>query len=173
MKTTDCTTCRSYMPDLLLDENFVAARPSLAAHLAACAECRGELVELRSTLALLDEFHAPEPSTYFDSKLHARLREAIAAEPEGFFERVRSFLLFSTGRQLRPALAMSLAFMLLIGGGTFAGIRQQHANDGAPTTSATVNDLKILDNNAQALQQMDQLLDEGSSSDDGGDSPTT
>jgi hypothetical protein len=35
----------------------------------------------------------------------------------------------------------------------------------AVQASPTVNDLKILDNNAKALQQMDQLLD---SSDDSG-----
>jgi hypothetical protein len=38
--------------------------------------------------------------------------------------------------------------------------------------SATVNDLKILDNNAQAYQQMDQLLDPAAN-DDSGDPPTT
>jgi hypothetical protein len=36
--------------------------------------------------------------------------------------------------------------------------------------SPTVNDLKILDNNAQALQQMDQLLD---SSDDSSGPPSS
>jgi hypothetical protein len=36
-----------------------------------------------------------------------------------------------------------------------------------------VNDLKILDNNAQALQQMDQLLDPNANNDDSGDPPTT
>jgi hypothetical protein len=37
--------------------------------------------------------------------------------------------------------------------------------------SATVNDLKILDNNSQALQQMDQLLD--SSGDDSSAPPAS
>jgi len=165
---TNCKDCRSHLPDLLLDEEYAAAHPGLSDHLAACTECRTELAELRSTFALLDVWEAPEPSPYFDSRLHARLREAVAAEPEGFWERARSFLLFSTGRQFRPALAGALSFVLLLsGGGAYLGLRPVPAQ-----TSATVNDLKILDNNAQALQQMDQLLDE-STADDSAAPPTT
>ena len=174
MKTTtnitDCKTCSTHMPDLLLDESFLAAHPEMTAHLASCTDCAKELTELRATFDLLDTWTAPEPSAYFDSKLHARLREAEAAQPEGFWERTRSFLLFSTGRGLRPALAGALAFAMLIGGGSF-GLYLQHQT---PPASATVNALKILDNNDQALQQMDQLLDDsGSSADDSANPPTT
>jgi len=155
---TDCKTCRAHLADLFLDESHIATHPQLAAHLAACKECTTELTALRSTFALLDDWTAAEPSPYFDSQLHVRLREAEAAAPEGFWERTRSFLLFSTGRTLRPALTGALAFAMLIGaGGLDLILHQSHIS---PATSATVNDLKILDNNAQALQQMDQLLDE-------------
>jgi hypothetical protein len=169
---TDCKTCRSHLPDLLLDP-AAAARADLSAHLVACADCRNELAQLRSTFALLDEWKAPEPSPFFDSRLQARLREAVAAQPEGFWERARSFLLFSTGRQLRPAMAGALAVILLAGGGgTFATFYTPGAQN--TPVSATVNDLKILDNNAQAEQQMDQLLDEsGSSTDDGATLPAS
>jgi hypothetical protein len=96
MKTEmTCKTCRTYLPDLLLDEEFAASRPEVAIHLAACADCGTELNELRATFALLDEYTAPEPSPYFDSRLHARLREAQAAEPESLWERVKSFVSFS------------------------------------------------------------------------------
>jgi anti-sigma factor RsiW len=169
---TNCKDCRSHLSDLLLDDAYVAAHPELAGHLAACAACRTELAELRSTFALLDTWEAPEPSPFFDSRLHARLREAVAAEPEGFWERTRSFLLFSTGRQFRPAMTGALAFALLLGGGTFVTLNQVNHTETA--ASATVNDLKILDNNAQALQQMDQLLDESApNTDDGSGPPTT
>lgn len=167
--TINCKTCRTHLADLLLDESYARAHPEIAMHMAACVECRTELEELQSTFALLDSWTAPEPSAYFDTKLHARLREAQASAPEGLWDRVRSFLMFSTGRGLRPAVAGALALVLVLGGGgTLAGI-YRHAG-GATQTSPTVNDLKILDNNAQALQQMDQLLD---SSDDNSASPTT
>lgn len=169
--TATCKSCRTHMPDLLLDETFLAGHPEVKEHLAACTECAAELAGLRATFELMDTWTAPEPSPYFDSRLHVRLREAQAAQPEGFWERTRSFFLFSTGRGLRPALAGALAFAMLVGGGSF-GLYLQHQAPSQP--SATVNDLKILDNNAQALQQMDQLLDDsGSSADDASAPPTT
>ena len=165
-RKTDCKSCREHLADLLLDEKYAAAHPELGAHLAACGECSAELAELKATFAVLDHWEAPEPSPYFDTRLRARLREAAAAEPEGLWERMRSFLMFSTGRKLRPALAGALALVMLAGGGSLFLFQ--------PTTdpvaaSPTVNDLKILDNNSQALQQMDQLLD--SSGDDNGAPP--
>jgi anti-sigma factor RsiW len=167
---TDCKTCRTALADLLLDESYAAAHPEVAEHMAACAECRKELEELQATFALLDEWKAPEPSAYFDSKLHARLREAQASEPEGFWARTRAFLTYSTGHRLRPALAGAMVLaVMLAGGGTFAGF-YQHNSGVAVQASPAVNDLKLLDNNAQAVQQMGQLLD---SSDDNSGPPSS
>jgi anti-sigma factor RsiW len=168
MKKIDCKSCREHLADLLLDESYAAKRPDIAAHMAACPECSVELAELQSTFALLDQWHAPEPSAFFDTKLKARLREAAASEPEGIWERMRSFLQFSTGRGLRPAMAGALALAMVASGGGFLISSYQRP---VVAPSAAVNDLRILDNNAQALQQMDQLLDSGS--DDNSDPPTT
>jgi hypothetical protein len=168
--TMNCKTCQTHLPDLLLDPEFEAAHPEAAAHLASCESCANELAELRATYALMDAWTAPEPSPYFDSKLRARVREAAAAQPEGLFERLYAFFTFSTRLQMRSALAGALMLVLLLGGGSFAGF--EYANRPGPQPSATVNDLKILDNNAQAYQQLDQLLDPNAS-DDSGDPPTT
>jgi hypothetical protein len=170
MNAMNCKTCKSHLPDLLLEGGYEAAHPEIAAHLKACESCATELAELRATMEAMDAWTVPEPSAYFDSRLRARVREAAAAQPEGFFERVYAFLTFSTGWHLRSAMSGVLMLVLLIGGGTFAGI--EIAGRPAPQQpSATVNDLKILDNNAQAYQQMDQLLDPNA--DDSGDPPTT
>jgi hypothetical protein len=166
---TDCKTCRSHMADLLLDANYAASHAELSSHLQTCTDCRTELNELRATFALLDEYAAPEPSPYFDSKLYARLREVQAEQPEGLWARVRSFLIFSTGRSFQPAVAAALALVLVAGGGgTFWQMRYAHNGAASPTTeaSATVNDLTVLDNNAQAEQQMSQLLDQSGSEDE-------
>lgn len=170
MNAMNCKTCKTHLPDLLLEEGFEAAHPEIAAHLKACESCATELAELRGTLELMDAWTAPEPSAYFDSRLRARVREAATAQPEGLLERMYAFLTFSTGRQLRSAMAGALMLVVLAGGGSFAGF--EIANHRQPQPSATVNDLKILDNNAQAYQQMDQLLDPNAN-DDSSDPPTT
>lgn len=160
----DCKTCRAALADLLLDESYAAEHPEVTEHMAACGDCRKDLEELQATFALLDDWTAPEPSAYFDGKLHARMREVQAADPEGFWSRTRSFVMYSTGRRLRPVLAGALVLaVMLAGGGTFAGL-YEHNSAVAVQDSPTVNDLKILDTNAQALQQMGQLLDQNDDS---------
>ena len=124
---------------------------------------------MQATFALLDTWEAPEPSPYFDQKLAVRLREEQAHSPAGWFEQLKSRLLFNTGRQFRPALAGALALILLVAGGTvanFAGLPHS-----APETSATVQDLQILDKNDQALQTMDQLLQDDAPADDSAAQP--
>ncbi len=164
----DCKTCRAALPDLLLDPVYATAHGDVAGHLEACTECKAELENLRATMSLMDEWTAPEPSPYFDSRLQVRLREAIAAGPEGFWERLRSRLLFNTGRQFRPAMVGALAFVLAIGGGVPFVLHMERQ-----TPSATIDDLKVLDNNEQAEQQMDQLLDDGNGADDTANPPTS
>jgi hypothetical protein len=73
-------------------------------------------------------------------------------------------LLFNTGRQFRPALAGALALILLVGGGTFANL--SGFGHSTPHVSAAVQDLQILDRNDQALQTMDQLLQDDGPGDD-------
>lgn len=169
----NCKDCESLFADMLLDPDSVpqATKTSFANHASTCVECRTGMEELQNTFAAMDDWTVPDPTPYFDTRLHARLREEQAKQPEGFLERIRSFLLFSTGRQLRPAVAGALALVLVVSGGSFVGIHGIQGVQNVPKASATVEDLRVLDNNAQALQQMDQLLDD--SGDDTDASPTT
>lgn len=166
----DCKAFQAAIPDLLLRESPLESHSASGRHLAACAACSREWTGLQATWVALDDWQSPEPTPFFDARMQARLREAMASPPESFLERMHSFFLFSTGRQLRPALGAALALVMLVGGGSgLIGLHQHRAaNDAA---SHTLNDLKVLDNNAQVLQQMDQLLDDGD--DDGGAPPTT
>lgn len=163
MNTIDCKTCRAEFPDLLSDASR-GLEPATEGHFRGCAECRAEFAELRATYALLDEWTAPEPSPYFDARVRAHLREAQQAAPEGLWERLMATLRFSTGRGLRPALAGVFLFVLLLGGGTVATFWPHQATEFPANASPTVNDLRIFDNNAQALQQMDLLDESGSDS---------
>jgi len=159
----NCHDCQSVLPDLLLDQTATSTAAARA-HVQSCAACQQEFASLKATIALLDNWEAPEPSAYFDQKLAVRLREEQAMAPEGWFERLRSHLLFNTGRQFRPTLAGTMALVLLIGGGTVVNLSYHEESVEA---SPTVQDLQILDRNAQALQTMDQLLQEESPVDDG------
>ena len=167
----NCRDCQSVLPDLLLDTT-ARANDAARAHIRSCAACHEEFASLEATFALLDTWTAPEPSIYFDQKLSVRLREEQAMAPAGWLERMRSRLLFNTGRQFRPALAGALALVLVIGGGTIANFAN-FSPPGKTEVSATVEDLQILDKNDQALQTMDQLLQEDNSTDDGPKAPPT
>jgi anti-sigma factor RsiW len=156
-KTMNCKTCKDALPDLLLDP-AAPANAAARAHIAVCAECARELASLETTFALLDSWQAPEVSPYFDQKLAVRLREEQAAPAAGWWERLRTRLTLNTGRQFRPALASAMALLLIAGGGSIGIANYQRAGVHAVQASAAVNDLQILDKNEQALQQMDQLL---------------
>ena len=160
-----CKDCKTALPDLILDP-AASENTTIQTHLASCAACNEEFISLQATFELLDLWLAPEPSPYFDQKLAVRLREEQAAPPAGWFERLRSSLLFNTGRQFRPALAGALALVLLLGGGT--AVTLNHLSSKTPA-SATIRDLQTLDKDAQVLQVMDQLLQEDNSSEE----PTT
>src|SRR3981081_4940558 len=66
-------------------------------HLADCAACGAKLEEIRQSMALLDEWRAPEPSPYFDVRLQAHLREEMSKPQTGWRQWFR-----------RPVLATGL-----------------------------------------------------------------
>jgi hypothetical protein len=162
----ECRKLEDRLPDLLLSKSAEASlSPSLRAHLASCSECVAKLDDLRATMRLLDEWHAPEVSPYFDSKLAARLRSEKEAVPAGFFERVQMWLRFGTNLQMKSAAAVA-ALAVILGAGSYAGFMQFHHDSDSQSISATVNDLQILDHNDQVISQLDVL-------DDGTDGPDT
>ncbi len=159
----NCTNCKAALPDLLLDP-VSAAAVRAKEHLSGCPTCEAEFASLQATFNVLDAWEAPEPTAWFDQRLAVLLRQEQASAPESWLERMRSRLLFNTGRQLRPVLAGALGLALLIGGGTVASIsgvlQPKHVE-----ASATVEDLQILDRNAQTFQTMDLLQDDGQADD--------
>jgi len=167
----NCKDCQSALPDLLLDPASVGAARAKN-HIAGCSACLEEFHSLQATFHLLDAWQAPEPSPWFDQRMAVLLRQEQAAAPAGWLERMRSRLLFNTGRQLRPALAGALAIAVLIGGGTAAsvsgGLYPRHTS-----VSAAVQDLQILDHNDKTFQAMDLLQDVGPADDGSTDSPTS
>ncbi len=104
----NCKEIRERLPDIITTAGMDAATPELEPefekHIASCAACAAHLDGLRKTMALLDEWQAPEPSPYFDTRFSARLREEMARPPAGWL-----------GWKRRPAWAVSLAAVVFVG----------------------------------------------------------
>src|SRR5258708_20125576 len=122
-----CKQIDELLPDLAAGMN--ASTPEVEIHIASCNDCAAHLRALQKTMALLDEWQAPEPSPYFDTRLRARLREEMARPAAGWVSWMR-----------RPAWTMSLAAVvfsrtLAIGIGGKSALFFPH---NIPTTPPTV-----------------------------------
>lgn len=150
----NCNEIRELMPDLAAGMN--EGGREVSTHLESCAECTGKLKEFRATMALLDEWEAPEPSPYFDTRLQARLREEQARKTAGWMAWLR-----------KPALAGAMA-LLLVGGVSFWRINQ-HGSQPVTTAHNTVavqadpgtavGDLQTLEKNNDLYANFDELDD--------------
>lgn len=154
----NCTQVRELLPDLAagMDKGTQDVRT----HIASCSTCAAKLQGFRQTMALLDQWQAPEPGPYFDTRLGARLREEMARPAAEWLYWVR-----------RPALALSLAALLVAGGlaianrdSLFPGEPERLAIvipvPGLPTQPGTaVGDLQALEKNDDLYADFD-VLDE-------------
>ena len=143
-----CNVIREMMPDLAA--GFNVATPEVNQHLATCTECAAKLEGFRATMALLDDWKAPEPSPYFDVRLRARLREE-AAKPLSWWQWVR-----------KPALAVSLAVLMVMSitffHADYGKHNDQYANV-ADDPGTAVGDLQALDKNNELYSDFDLLDD--------------
>jgi anti-sigma factor RsiW len=147
-----CNETRELMPDLA--SGLTAVTPEVKDHLDSCAECAGKLEAFRQTMSLLDEWQAPEPSPYFDVRLHARLREESAKQPVGWLGWLR-----------RPVLAASFALVMLV---SVSLVRMNSGERGNTTASSpvvvaepgtAVGDLQALEKNQNLYSDFDVLDD--------------
>jgi hypothetical protein len=99
-----CDEIRERMPDVAA--GFSQATADESQHLASCNTCTEQLKNMRATMALLDEWQVPEPSSYFEVRLQARLREEMAKPQTGWLQWFR-----------RPVLAAALTVLMGVGVG--------------------------------------------------------
>ena len=138
-----CNEIRELLPDLAA--GVIASGAEVNDHLRACANCNGMLDEFRKTMALLDEWQAPEPSPYFDVRLKARLREEAAKQPSRWFGWLR-----------RPVIAVAMAVVLVAGTTVFIEYGKVPGRKPGPVTPGTaVSDLQVLDTNHDVLSDSD------------------
>jgi hypothetical protein len=158
----NCNEIRELLPDLAAGMDATTLQPEVKEHIASCNDCATHLRDLQKTMALLDEWQAPEPSPYFDTRMQARLREEMARPQFG-----PQFGWFSWLR--RPAWAMSLAAVmfagaLLVGNKSFMyqteAIATKPPSLGLPVEPGTaVGDLQALERNDELYADFD-VLDE-------------
>jgi predicted anti-sigma-YlaC factor YlaD len=158
----NCKTIHDQLPDVAL--GITPAPPEVEAHLGECRHCADTLQALRSTMNLLDEWSAPEPSPFWDVRMQARLREEQQRASAGWLQWLR-----------RPVLSVAAALCLVVGIGVIQVERflKQGENpqvvegirSNAPTGTA-VSDLQYLDKNSEMLQNFDALDDMDGDADD-------
>jgi hypothetical protein len=150
----NCNEIRERLLDLAAGVD--PGTPEIGQHMASCADCAGKIEELRQTMALLDEWKAPEPSPFFDTRLQARLRQEAAAPHAAWFNWLR-----------RPALVFSLAAVLVVGS-VIAGSRSYLFQTGEIATNppvpaaparpgSAVGDLQALERNNDLYADFDML----------------
>ena len=148
-----CEEIREGLPDVAAGMVEPTAEQSL--HLAGCAACTEQLNGMRATMALLDEWKAPEPSPYFDVRLQARLREEMARPQAGWLQWFR-----------RPVLAAALTVLMGIGVGMFLMrgngtpiVDVASTEVGPSEPGSAVSDLQALDSNHDMYSDF-ELLDD-------------
>jgi hypothetical protein len=150
-----CNEIRERMPDVAA--GLTVATTDESKHLASCDACASKMAEFCQTMALLDEWKAPEPSPYFDVRLQARLREEMARPQVGWLQWFR-----------RPVLAAALTVLLGVGVGLFftrgSGIYSPRPDtsisDNFGTEPGTaVSDLQALEKNHDLYADFDLLDD--------------
>src|SRR5262245_5781085 len=120
-------------------------------HVAACSECEQAWAGFQKTMALLDEWRAPEPSPFFDTRFRARfkeLKEQEAMRSQGWFAWLR-------GPVWRPAMAGALAVVMAIG----VTVLYRRSDDGTiakqkspiAVKGTAVADLKSIDQNEDLI----------------------
>lgn len=152
-----CEEIREILPDVASGQTGVS--PEVGGHLAGCGACAGKLEEFRQTMALLDEWKAPEPSPYFDVRMQARLREEMAKPQSAWLGWLR-----------RPVLAAALTLLFGVGLGLFftknTGIYNRNNDEVAVVepqisaeTGTAVSDLQTLEKNHDLYSDFDLLDD--------------
>jgi hypothetical protein len=150
----NCKEIRERMPDVAA--GFSEPTADERKHLDSCGNCAEQLKGMQATMALLDEWQAPDPSPYFDTRLQARLREEMAKPAAGWLQWFR-----------RPVLAAALTVLLGVGVGLFftrsTGIINHGpdatANAEPPAVGSAVSDLQTLDKNHDLYADFDLLDD--------------
>ena len=142
----NCNDVRENLMDVLAEGQ---TSPEVLAHLRECGPCSQRLEGLRKTMALLDDWKAPEPSPYFITRLQAHVREEQNKAP------ARAGLL---AWLRKPLLAGALAGALAAGSAVY-GYLHWPASQSGPSAAVDVEALDkdhdlLTNNNNDLINEM-------------------
>jgi len=130
--------------------------PAVSTHVRECSACAQEMESFRKTMALMDEWEAPEPSPYFLTRLRAHVKDEKEKAPvrTGVFSWLR-----------RPVMAVSMVAVLAAGALIYRFSLPPEVQRPEPGTP--VADVEALERNHDVLMTTD-LIEEmtGGPSDD-------
>jgi anti-sigma factor RsiW len=157
----DCAKIQEQMLDQMgHGEGTLSASPDLSAHMADCAECTKLWQAMQASSAALDEWTAPEPSPYFNTRFQARLAEVKReqAQPAGL---MAGFTQSFRHSFWRPAVAGAMALAIAVGVGIYERptANLDNGNQQAQQISPAVNDLQKLDKNEDMYADFEMLDD--------------
>lgn len=159
-----CEEIREQMFDLMTAETLA---PEVRKHLDGCAACTSELASMKQTMLLLDEWEAPEPTPFFDTRLKALVREEKAKAAEK-----RSWVL---DWFRKPVLTAAAAVALVVGAGVYAGLENamhHRQNDAVVAQSdPAIRDLQTLDTDQDVINNFAALDDDPTNDDQSAGAP--
>lgn len=143
----NCNHVRENLMDVLAEGKTA---PEVLAHLRECGSCSRELEGLRKTMALLDDWTAPEPSPYFLTRLQAHVRDERQKAP------ARAGLLVWLRK---PMLAGALAGVLAAGSAVYTYLRWPTEGNLSPSAAVDVEALDkdhdlLTNNNNDLINEM-------------------
>jgi anti-sigma factor RsiW len=136
-----------------------------AEHLRGCSSCAEAWAEHQKLFSLLDEWSAPAPSPFFDTRLMARVREIKAEEANT--PQLLAWLRRPTFGmpRWRPVAAGALAVAMAVGVGVMSR-NTDIVEHQAAVKGTAVEDLRALDNHQDEISNLD-LLDDLNAADNG------
>lgn len=159
-----CEEIREQFVDLVPSGSGVKS-PQVAAHLAGCGACAEAWKSFESTLAILDEWRAPEPSPYFYTRFRAQLAEVKQQEAsQPAWRGVAGWL-------RKPAFGMPVWRPMAAGAFALAmaiGVGMMQNDNGKPSgvvnvvraqNGTAVGDLQTLERNQDMFSDFDVLDD--------------
>ena len=152
-----CEEIREQMFDLMTAETLA---PEVRKHLDGCEACAAELASMKQTMLLLDEWEAPEPSAFFDTRLKALVREEKAKAAEKHSWVLDWFR--------KPVLTAAAAVALVVGAGVYAGLENSaHHNNDAVVAQGdpAIRDLQTLDKDQDVINNFAALDDDPTNDD--------